>query len=76
MILQERQFQRYTRQEAELVDNPKGKGSFLKGSVLALILFICKLLVSKNLQLDVILPSFKRQVLEKLRAAEQIPLLT
>jgi len=38
MTLQESQFQRYTRQEAELADNPEGKESFLKESVLALIL--------------------------------------
>lgn len=39
MIPQETQFQRYTRQVAEPVDNPEGKECFLKGSVLALILF-------------------------------------
>lgn len=75
-----REFQRYTTQDAELVDNSEGKERILQriSSCPDPVWFTCKLFASKNhknLQLGALLSSFKRHILENLRAAEQIQLL-
>lgn len=82
--LQEREFQRYTTQDAQLVDNPEGKERILQRISSCpdpAVWFTCKLFVSKNhknLQLGAILSSFKKHILEKseqIKSAEQIQLL-